>query len=356
MEEFDSLIGTIYEAGALPQFWGPMLDGIASQISAMGGNLITSSPAGLTITSSPSAEQITRDFDEAGWNADNSRVSRLLARSNHPGFLTDADLHTAEELASLPIYTEFLTPRGADAGAATVITGAHHDGIVIAFESFSDHAAALRAVPFLDRLRPHFARAAVLSSAVQQERAVTLLEAFNATATPVGLLDAKGKLLMVSDAFGPLLNDLLFDGMFRLRLADMEADRSLADLLQTAMLTRKGASIALRNQKKVGAAVLHLIPARRQARDLFSKVAYFAVIARPDNASLPSADVLSALFDLTPTEARVTRGIAVGHSTADLVQELNVTHETIKSHLKKIFAKTATHRQSDLALLVAGFR
>jgi DNA-binding CsgD family transcriptional regulator len=300
--------------------------------------------------------QIAREFEEAGWNAQNSRVDRLLARANHPGFLTDADLHTAEELASLPIYTEFLIPRRAEAGAATAITGADHDSIVIAFESFTDHGAARKAVPFLDRLRPHFARAAVLSSRVQHERAETLLEAFNTIATPVGLLDGRGKLLAASDAFALLLDDLVVDGVFRLRLIDKEADNHLADLLQTASLRHRGASIALRNGQKAGAAALHLVPARRQARDLFSKVAYFAVIARPDNASLPSADLLSALFDLTPAEARVTRGIARGGTTADLMRELNVTQETIKSHLKKIFAKTATNRQSDLALLIAGFR
>lgn len=356
MEDADSLIGTIYEAGALPELWGDMLDMVSSRISAIGGNLITSSPAGLAITSSPSVARITRDFDAAGWNAQNSRVDRLLARADHPGFLTDADLHTPAELASLPMYTEFLTPRGADAGAATVIAGADHDGIVIAFEGFTDHRTAHKAVPFLDRLRPHFARAAVLSSRVQHERAATLLEAFNSITTPVGLLDARGKLLAASDAFVPLLDDLVCDGAFRLRLTNKDADNHLATLLKESGRPQRGGSIALRDRKNIGAAVLHLIPARRQARDLFSRTAYFAVIARPDNAALPSADVLSALFDLTPAEARVTRGIAMGRSTGDLTRDLNVSQETIKSHLKKIFAKTATRRQSDLALLVAGFR
>ncbi|GAD50550.1 hypothetical protein NT2_09_01590 [Caenibius tardaugens NBRC 16725] len=356
VQELDGLIGAIYEAGALPELWGEMLDTVSSQVGALGGNLIVSSSAGLTITSSPFAAEITRDFAEAGWNAQNTRVDRLLARANHPGFLTDADLHTSEELASLPIYKEFLTPRGADAGAATVITGANHDGIVIAFEAFTDHETSQKAVPILNRLRPHFARAAVLSSRAQRERAAIFLEAFNAIATPVGLLDVRGKLLATSDAFVPLLDDLVVDGIARMRLIDTDADKHLAELLQTASLQKTGASIVLRNERKLGTAVLHLIPTRRQARDLFSKVAYFAVVARPDNSSLPNADILSALFDLTPAEATVTRGIAMGQSTADLVRELEVTQETIKSHLKKIFAKTATHRQSDLALLVAGFR
>lgn len=356
MQELDGLIAAIYEAGALPEYWGEMLETVSARINAIGGNLITSSPAGLTITSSPSVEEVAREFEEAGWNARNSRVGRLLARADHPGFLTDADLHTPEELASLPMYTEFLTPRGADAGAATVIAGANHDGIVIAFEAFTDHAAAYRAIPLLDRLRPHFARAAVLTGRVQQARDAARLDTFNALATPVGLLDAKGKLLAASDAFAPLLDDLVVDGARRLRLTDREADDHLAHLLQSPGLAQAGASLALRNKERLGTAVLHLVPARRQARDLFSKVAYFAVIARPDNASLPSADILSALFDLTPAEARVTRGIAIGRSTADLVRELDVTQDTIKSHLKKIFAKTATRRQGDLALLVAGFR
>ena len=355
MEGLDDLVGVIYEAGALPELWGTMLDHIASRVGARGGNLIVSAAQGTVITPSPSTAEVTREFDAQGWNAHNTRVSRLLQRADHPGFLTDADLHSPEELRSLPIYTEFLTPRRADAGAATVIMGAHHDGIVLTMEAFGDHDEAHKAVPLLNRLRPHFARAAVISSRIQSAQASTLAETFDALSVPVALLDPKGKVMAATQRFADLMDDVVLDGQDRLRLTDPEADARLSSALGGISREHTGASIAVKDRENVGVAVLHLVPARRNARDLFSNLASFAILARPDNKSLPSVDILSGLFDLTPTEARVARGIALGRTTADLTQDLNITQETIKSHLKRVFAKTSTRRQGDLALLVTGF-
>lgn len=85
-------------------------------------------------------------------------------------------------------------------------------------------------------------------------------------------------------------------------------------------------------------------------------IASFAVLARPDNEALPAIDIIGALFDLTPAEARIARGIARGLSPAELARELEVTQETVRSHLKRVFSKTATNRQNELARLVSGFR
>lgn len=353
MTQFDSLIGSIYEAGALPELWMQTLEEIASSFNAMGGNLIVATPAGLVLSSSPSAADITREFDEQGWNRENSRVTRLLERADHPGFLTDRDLHTAEELRTLPMYSQFLTPRGADAGAATVIMGANDDGIIVAFEAFRDHATARDAVPWLNRLRPHLARATVLSSRIQAARVSTLLDAFSAISIPVAMLDAKGKILSATDYFFAAARDVVMDSPNRLRIADPEADARLVEALGILTADRTGTSIALRDREKTGIAVLHLIPARRDARDLFSNVSAFAIIARPDNKSLPSVDIISALFDLTPAEARVARSVASGKSTNALSAELGISRETVRSHLKRAFAKTSTTRQSELASLIS---
>lgn len=356
MEDIEQVIGHIYEAGALPELWIDMMETIASQIGAIGGNIIVSSPFGLKLTSSPSIAEVAREFDELGWNEQNTRVGRLLDRANHPGFLTDADLHSPEEIATLPMYTQFLTPRGADAGAATVIAGARHDAIMIAFEGFRDKHAAWEAVPTLNKLRPHFARAAVLSSRVQASRASTLVDALDATGTPIALLDAKGRILHASKTFVGAMGDVFVDSPRRLRLTDLEADSRLEQALVQRAATGSGTSIAVRNQDNLGIAVLHLIPARRDARDLFNRVESFAVIAQPGNDTLPSIDIIASLFDLTPAEARVARGLAQGHSLEELAVALSVTQATVRSHLKRIFAKTSTKRQSELALLVAGFR
>jgi len=65
--------------------------------------------------------------------------------------------------------------------------------------------------------------------------------------------------------------------------------------------------------------------------------------------------VLSRLHGLTPAEAKVAALIARGRSGRQAADELEVSYNTLKTHLKRIFAKTGTRSQGELIrLLVAG--
>lgn len=352
--EFDAeLIATIYEAGAFPERWPDTLDMLGKALGARGGNLIRSTASKIEIQSSPGIEEVTRDFDREGWNSKNSRVSRLLERGSYPGFLTDSDLHTQDELDSLPIYAEFLNPRGVAAGAATIVQGARNDALVVAVEAFPDHEASRRAVPTLDQLRPHVARACVLSAEIQAAKVGGMVQAFNSVGTAIGLLDSAGKLIGASERFMGYFNELMTDGVTRMRLLDELSDKRFALALAHLDRHKTGLSVAVRDKERLGAAVIHLIPARHDARELFGKVSIFAVIASPGNDLLPSADIIAALFDLTPAEARVARGIAKGLSPAEVSRQLNLSYETVRTQLKRVFAKTSTKRQNELALLIS---
>lgn len=347
------LIGTIYETSAFPDRWPSALEKIANHVGALGGNLIRSTGEGVDIVSSPAIEDLTREFLRQGWHEHNTRISRRLERAGHPGFLTDSDLHTPHELATLPMYTEFLTPNGAEAGAGTVIQGACDDGLLIALEAFASHEASRAAVPQLDLLRPHLARAAVLGSQIQAAFSGNLVEAFEAVGSAIALLDRRGRAVAMSRRFAAETAELMSDSPVRLRMSDPEADRRFALALTQRHAT--GLSLALRNRGKVGAAVLHLIPARHDARELFTKVTMFAVLARTGNEALPASDIIAALFDLTPAEARVARAVAEGLAPAEVARNAGLSPETVRSQLKRVFAKTSTRRQSELASLIAKF-
>jgi DNA-binding CsgD family transcriptional regulator len=64
------------------------------------------------------------------------------------------------------------------------------------------------------------------------------------------------------------------------------------------------------------------------------------------------ADQLQSRFALTPTEARLALHLATGDSMRSAAVLLNMTYETARTHLKNIFAKTGTNRQSQLAILI----
>lgn len=351
----DDLLDRIYEASAFPERWPDSLEQIARRVGALGGNLIRNTGSHFIVNSSRSVAGISKEFDRLGWNSDNSRVKRLIARSPYPGFLTDLDLHTMEEIRTLPMYTQFLTPRGADAGAATIIQGFSNDMLAIAFEAFQNHDAAFAAVPTLNSLRPHLARAAALSSQVSAARAASLLQAFETLGTSMALLDINGKIVMATPLFAGEFDRLVTDRTDRLHFVDPIGDERLANALARLRQERLGSSIAVRDRNGMGKSVLHLLPARGDARDLFGNVSIFAVLASPSNRLLPDADILGALFDLTPAEARVARAVALGKRPEDIARSAGISVETVRSQLKRVFSKTSTGHQSELAVLLASF-
>ncbi len=75
-------------------------------------------------------------------------------------------------------------------------------------------------------------------------------------------------------------------------------------------------------------------------------------IAVPDRAVAPSVERLTQTYDLTEAEARVARRLLLGSDIADTAVHLNICRETARTHLRRILAKTGTHRQSELIRLL----
>jgi DNA-binding CsgD family transcriptional regulator len=67
-----------------------------------------------------------------------------------------------------------------------------------------------------------------------------------------------------------------------------------------------------------------------------------------------SIDLLQSLYDLTGREMQVIRLLADGHSLESLAQCMDISPNTARTHLRAIFTKTATTRQSELMHLCAG--
>ena len=96
----------------------------------------------------------------------------------------------------------------------------------------------------------------------------------------------------------------------------------------------------------------HLIPVRRDARDVFSGSAAL-LVATPLQSHARSQDLLHALFDLTPAEARLAALVGSGLAPRDAAVKLGVTEETARTTLKRVFAKVGVSRQSQLAVLLS---
>lgn len=347
------LLDRIYEAGVFQSYWPQVLEDIAVFVGAKGGNLIRTNAGGTTLISSPSVAALTQEFVSGGWNEKNVRVTRLLDHSPHPGFLTDADLCTPAELCSLPVYTEFLTPHNADAGAASLMQGFGNEALIVAIECFPDQRSAFAAIATLNALRPHLARSLIIGQHVATLQTSKVVQSFELMQLPVALLDKNGKLLTATSMFSDFLGSFVYDGKHRLTLGDPVGDSQLQTALRGLAKPFPGASIGVRDKDGVGRAALHLIPAKRDACDVHSQVHSFVILSHPKNSRVPGADLISALFDLTPAEARLARAMAYGKSLKDAAKDFETSEETLRTQLKKVFMKTSTRRQGELALLLS---
>jgi DNA-binding CsgD family transcriptional regulator len=81
--------------------------------------------------------------------------------------------------------------------------------------------------------------------------------------------------------------------------------------------------------------------------------AVLVFIVDPANrSSIPLARLVDA-FGLTPAEARVAVASSAGKTTLETAHLLGLSPNTVKTHMRRVFAKTGTGRQAELARLVA---
>lgn len=76
------------------------------------------------------------------------------------------------------------------------------------------------------------------------------------------------------------------------------------------------------------------------------------VVADPERVCLPSPDVIADVLRLSRSEAALVHVMALGASVTEAAQECNLSVQSARTYLKRIFQKTQTSRQSDLMRLV----
>jgi DNA-binding CsgD family transcriptional regulator len=352
LEIESGLLTNIYEAAAISEKWPDTLQQIAKSCDAKGSILVCAERGFDRSVTSKGLQEVVDEFAASRWASNNPRIGSLMNVLPHPGFVSDAMLQTSDDLQNLPIYKEFFIPRGLGAGAATLVYGASNDGIIVTLEGFADHQASNNAIDYLNALRPHLARAALLSWQLSMQRTQAGLDALGLIGNPAAALGNRGQLVAANDLFRDLVDDVFVDTSQRLRAkkpsSDIALDTAITELLQSGT----GKSIAMTNPNTARSSAMHLVPVSGEAHDIFQNASGLVILAKSENANLPPSDLLESLFDLTPKEAAVGRKVALSKSLKTIATEQAVSVETIRWHLKNVMLKTGVNKQSELMQLI----
>ena len=93
---------------------------------------------------------------------------------------------------------------------------------------------------------------------------------------------------------------------------------------------------------------------RRDTGNAYKAVAALFVHTAPLDAPAPPA-VIAKTFKLTPSELRVLLAVVEVGGVPMVAEALGIAENTVKTHLKRLYAKTGANRQADLVKLVAKF-
>lgn len=348
-------IDRIYECSVVPELWPEVLDEIAGLTESRGGLLFSARKA-LHWTASDTVREIFSDYVNDGWFARCSRRVCIM-NANEPSFFTEQDFWSEEQMGTDPIYRDFFRPRGLGWSAGTALRVPSGDNIVFSIERTLERGPIERDhVEKLNELRPHLARSALISARLGLQRAEGATDVLTALRLPALLLDDTGRVVEANEMIQAMADTLGFRAGGRIVLTDRAANESLFGMLG-AIGTPDGArscSLPLRDELSQPVGVLHMLPVRRTAHDIFGHGYALLVLTPIGTDKSPSADLMRSLFDLTRSEARVARGLAAGKTAEDIASEGDVAITTVRSQVRRVLEKTGCSRQAEVTALLAG--
>ena len=358
-------IAAIYDCACDPSLWPETLQAIADCFDDVGALLLYRGENGNFVTVVSPSLQVCADAYARGWWRHDIRASRSLdyAYAAAAGAITDRHFITDDEMASHPIYTEFLAPFGLRWGAGLQLSpGGGTDVSLTVQRAGSKPPFSDEELEKLTDLGHHVERSLRLGLRLIHAEAakVGLGEALGRIAVAAFLVEADGRIHFANQRGQGLIGPT-FDVIAGRLTCQKASDRArLAGLIREAGTTEWGGEaesfrslpLLLTGQDQARIAV-YVLPAGDPSTDpLSSAVPLFVVLARDLSRGAPlDPGLIRDAYGLTLGEARIAALVGSGISPRVTAARLALSEETVRSVLKRIFDKLDVSRQAELVEL-----
>ncbi|HKS61936.1 MAG TPA: hypothetical protein VJT13_09585 [Xanthobacteraceae bacterium] len=361
MHNFDRLVGQVYDAAVEPGRWpqaleslSDFLEGAATKLTFQNARTLRSEANSVRV---PPEADLTYAQYYYKINVFLQRIAKLRAGTLIPVW----DLLPREVYQRSEFYNDFCRPNDMCHPIGVVL--ANEQDMRVVFTCGSAKGAGEFEPEHLDRLRrigPHLVRAASVSLRLSRSELArnANAEALDRVGQGVLIVAANGEILFANRAAESLLAEA--DGI-RTEKSALCA-RTSAD---TAQFQRLIAAAAERSDAAGGVMALARPAPRRPLSVLVAPLtiestwfvtrrpAAIVFVADPDSEPPTAQDQLRDLYRLTPAEAAVAMAIARGEGLQAVVDELEISLSTARTHLQHVFEKTETQRQAELVRLIA---
>jgi len=212
-------------------------------------------------------------------------------------------------------------------------------------------------------LIPHVQRAFQLHRRIVDLKSEREVAAEALDRVPVGLLllDWKGRALLVNRGAREILAagdglSLQTDGLHASLAAETAALRRLiSEALQIGSRKGLGSGGALAvSRPSMRRSYSLLVTPLRAERSVFGEPAAIAAVfvSDPERRVESNPEILRRLYGFTPSESRIAVRLLQGQSVEEAAEELEITANTARFHVKHLFEKTGTNRHRELVRLL----
>lgn len=370
MDAFNShvskTIEVIYAAATAPERWPEALDWVARCFDDYGALLFyrrRDQSFGIITSQSAGMIEGQKLYHEEWWRQDirGARCADYGWAAN-AGAVTDRHVMTEEETRTHPFYTQFLARFGLKWTANVQLACDHHE------IGLSTHRVAAKD-PYSDA---ELDKLALLARHAEQAIRLTLrlidLEVMNRAlgdalarlGSGVFVLDAAGTVVFANAAAEKLLGQGFEKsrGCLRPQAAKDRAAFATAvgEAIRGPRFETNPKPLLVRRASTDRPLVAYVLPARDISRgfagDLFAEARALVLVIDSAPHEAPDPSVVRNLFGVTLGEARVTALVGTGVSPRDAGHRLGISEETVRTVLKRVFAKVGVCRQSELTALL----
>lgn len=354
LSDIDSAAERFCEAAFVPELWVSLLDDLAVATGSGAGGIGIYWPQTRGIRTSFEISSGRDDWEQSP--AEQARwVTYVRSNGLVNGGFSQLDPYSGD-WSDIPDFGERFSRHiergfGVQVGTITEL----FNGEIITLEFTRRHGEPRYSsdiIAALNGLNAAFRQATFFASRLQFERARGSIEVLNDVGLPAALLGSNGQILLANDLFEGV--DRYFartpSGQLSLRGSDV-LRKTFAHALELSVT--KSVSVPIPAGEFRNAAVIHLMPLYGDARSIFSMSGAVLIVAPVATAvGVPSPELVSTLFKLTPAEARLAVGLASGLSLRDSAANQAIMVGTARAYLNSIFSKTRTSQQSALVSLL----
>lgn len=364
------LIGGIYDAALNPDLWNAILPRIGAFVGTSAGGLFAHD-----FSRTRRHMSIAYEF---GTDPEYGQLYVEKYRTLDPMAGTYFVLDVGEVFSTSTVmshadfqqsrfYKELIQPRGWVDNICVYLdrTPESHAG----FALFRNEREGLADEPARERLRllvPHLRRAVLIGKIIEFKtaQAATLGDALDGLSAAMLFVDSNGRIIHANAAGRAMIaeGDVLRASLGQLVANDPDDNRALRDIFLAAdtgdaAIGVRGVAVPLltRDGERYVAHVLPLSSGARRSTGVSyaAAAAMFVQKAALDTRSPPEA--IARTYRLTAMEVRVLLAIVEVGGAPEVAETLGIGEGTVKTHLKRLYAKTGARRQADLVKLFAGY-